>query len=168
MSIAQNPSISSYFCTAMLRPFLSYALTSLILLSQTGLPLHWHYCKGMLESVSILLDAECNDHEAPSNLPDCCKDALKGACTPQNNDCCDDETTILLQDFDSPLPHFDKWDQAPALATGVNENFIFADREVSSDLTEGQNSDSGPPIYILFVSSCILLLELLLKPLSQY
>lgn len=136
----------------MIRPILSYALTSLILLSQTGLPLHWHYCKGMLESVSILLNAGCDDHEAPADLPSCCKESLKGTCTPQNNDCCDDETMILLQDFNSTLPHFDKWDETPALAIGGNAHRIFTTLEVLPEFIEGQNSDSGPPIYILFSS----------------
>ncbi|MEO5905332.1 MAG: hypothetical protein ABIQ11_01305 [Saprospiraceae bacterium] len=136
----------------MIRPILSYALTSLILLSQTGLPLHWHYCKGIMESVSILLTAECDEHEEGVVQDTCCKDLSAGSCTSQNTDCCDDEVTVLLQEFDSLLPHFDNWDQAPTLAITGNAKVIFTDYEMASNLPEGQNGDSGPPIYILFRS----------------
>ena len=134
----------------MIRPVISYALTSIILLSQIGLPLHMHYCKGALESVSVLFAAKCSDHDIPVNLPSCCKKELSGHCKKSDDKkCCDDEVRVLKQDITSLSPSFIKWVDADIEI----ESFTF--QKVNPVgisfpvLLEGNTSDSGPPIYIL-------------------
>ena len=135
----------------MLRPIASYVLVSLILLSQIGLPIHMHYCKGMLESVSIFFSAVCDDHEDISSLPSCCQKANGSTCQKESS-CCDDEITVLLQDFDSTLPHFDKWDNSFALVKSISIPDISFDVTNSWETPTSHALDSGPPIYILFSS----------------
>ena len=135
----------------MIRPILSYALTAIVLLSQTGLPVHLHYCKGMLESVSVFFNAGCDDHEEMASLPPCCQKLSATTCDKDMN-CCDDEVKILLQDFDSLLPHFDKWDNTVAFHSHVEmPSFAIVEKNISEIATR-ESSDSGPPIYILFHS----------------
>ena len=135
----------------MIRPILSYVLTAIVLLSQTGLPVHMHYCKGMLESVSIFFSAGCADHEQMASLPPCCQKLASASCDKDSN-CCDDEVKVLLQDFDSLLPHFDKWDNAVAFLSNLRVplNAIIEDHSV--EVAPRGSTDSGPPIYILFHS----------------
>lgn len=136
----------------MMRPVLAYMLTFTILLTQGGLPLHAHYCKGMLESISVFFTAECDEHEEIADLPVCCKKITSESCSVKTSDCCDDEVKVLLQDFDSLLPHFEKWDQAPAFAK--TDGFILHNTYdcyslLETDLAINANS---PPTYILFHS----------------
>jgi hypothetical protein len=134
----------------MLRPVISYVLTSLILLSQVGVPLHMHYCKGKLESISVLLPAKCDDKDIPVNLPECCKKLLANHCTKkQTKKCCDDEVMILKQNITSIAPSFVKWiDLTPEVVTYSPKelNLVKGSFPV---MVEGNTSDSGPPIYIL-------------------
>ncbi len=137
----------------MIRHVISYALTSLILLSQVGLPLHMHYCKGMLESVSVLFSAKCDDHNVPVNLPSCCQKKVAKHCDKkESKKCCDDQVMILKQNITATSPSFIKWIDVPvnintnAIQLPVQEN-IF--RPV---IIEGNTCDSGPPIYILHQS----------------
>ncbi len=71
----------------MARPFLSYALTGLILLSQVGLPVHAHYCQGMLESISVLFSPGCNEHAEKTTSSACCRKEAKGSCDNTPKDC---------------------------------------------------------------------------------
>ncbi|MGB4846787.1 MAG: hypothetical protein WBP41_02665 [Saprospiraceae bacterium] len=137
----------------MIRPIISYVLTSLILLSQVGLPLHMHYCKGMLESVSVLFAAKCDDHNVPVNIPSCCqKKVVKHCDKKESKKCCHDQVMVLKQNITSTAPSFIKWIDVPvytntnAIQLPVQEN-IF--RPV---IIEGNTCDSGPPIYILHQS----------------
>ena len=136
----------------MVRKAISYVLLGTILLAQGGLPLHMHYCKGMLESISVFFTAGCDDHEEVVDLPACCKKESSDTCSSKASDCCDDEVKVLLQDFDSLIPHIDKLDQTPALAkterTFLNHSFITY-LHVDTDLP---NKANGPPTYILFHS----------------
>lgn len=135
----------------MIRPFLAYSLTAIILLSQTGLPVHMHYCKGMLESVSVFVSSECDNHEEIPDLPACCQKFVAATCEKDDN-CCDDEVAVLLQDIDSLMPHFAKWDVQAA----INNQFEYSltqDFEYQSpEIETHESSNSGPPIYILFHS----------------
>lgn len=137
----------------MIRPIISYALTSLILLSQVGLPLHMHYCKGMLESVSVLFSAKCNDHDVPVNLPTCCQKTMAKHCDKkESKKCCDDQVLVLKQNITSTAPLLMKWIDVPvythtnAIHLPVQENLF---RPI---IIEGNTCDSGPPIYILHQS----------------
>lgn len=135
----------------MIRPFLSYALTAIILLSQTGLPLHMHYCKGILESVSVFISAACGDHKEVSDLPACCQKTMATHCQKDEN-CCDDEVAVLLQDFDSLIPHFDQWGQAVPNEYSVDFPIMASIEDHSPKYATHLSADSGPPIYILFHS----------------
>ena len=135
----------------MMRQLSAYMLTGMILLAQTGLPLHMHYCKGMLESVAVFVNAECEKEKPVADQPSCCKKAEAKSCH-KNDSCCDDEVAVLLQDFDSPLPHFEKWDQAVAIALPFDFPFLSGQADHAIHLSGNTGSDSGPPIYIRFHS----------------
>ena len=136
----------------MLRPLMSYTLTFLVLLSQTGLPLHMHYCKGMLESVSVFFTANWNDHEDLAELPSCCMKSKDKGCSKSSAACCDDEVKVLLQEFDSLLPHFDKWVALSTSADGYVIPLIQQPELAIPRLCLSNDQDSGPLIYILFHS----------------
>ncbi len=136
----------------MIRPILSYALTGLILLSQMGLPLHMHYCKGMLESISVFISSGCNDHEEIANLPACCRKDTASNCSQNEGQCCDDQVKVLLQDFDSIAPHIDKADNAVAIPKSTSFPGIQISELRTPEFASGHNADSGPPIYILLGS----------------
>ena len=135
----------------MLRPLCSYVLTGIILLAQTGLPLHMHYCKGMLESVAVFVSAECDKQDPVSNVLACCKKQESKSCH-KDDSCCDDEVTVLLQDFDSLIPHFEKWIQPVTSDLSLVIKFNANHTDYSLHFSGNQSSDSGPPIYIRFHS----------------
>jgi hypothetical protein len=137
------------FVFLMVRPLLSYVLATVILLSQTGLPVHMHYCKGMLESVSVLFSQGCDDHQEVTSLASCCKKEVANTCDKTKSDCCDDKVNFLIQDITSLVPHFDKWDFV-APYTGLSVIPVIALEEKVDIITmPGIQSDSGPPLYIL-------------------
>lgn len=134
----------------MVRQFLSYAFTAIILLSQVGLPLHMHYCKGVLESVSVFFSQGCSDHDEVVDPKACCKkEATKKSCDNGPGDCCDDKVNILIQDNISLIPHFDKWDLVTPVTSTVTIPVIKITEQVSPISIPGIHTDSGPPIYIL-------------------
>jgi hypothetical protein len=136
----------------MIRMATSYILTSIVLLSQIGLPVHFHYCKGILESVSVFISQGCDDHEEIADLPACCKKLETSHCTPGAGDCCDDKVSILIQEVESLIPHFAKWD----VIVPAPQSFSFTQLErtkiVSCPSISGISTDTGPPIYILHQS----------------
>lgn len=137
----------------MLRPIFSYVLTSLILISQVGLPMHFHYCKGALESVSVLFKKECNDDQvAMAKMPACCQKFLKKHCK-QNNGCCHDQVKVISQDLTSLVPGFI---HLIPIISEVNHQIIKTPEIVTSTISpfalHSNETDSGPPIYILFHS----------------
>lgn len=133
----------------MTRLVLSYALTAIILLSQVGLPLHRHYCKGVLESVSVFFSQGCNDHDEVVDPKACCKKEESKSCNKDASDCCDDKVSILIQDNSSLIPHFDKWDLITPVASTVSIPVLKITEQVSPISIPGIHTDSGPPIYIL-------------------
>jgi hypothetical protein len=139
----------------MLRVIFSYALSSLILVSQVGLPMHYHYCKGSLESISILFRKACDDEQATlaKVVPDCCKKFYRHHCKKGSNGCCHDQVKVISQDLTFLLPGIFYW--APAV---VPSSFKFPQTpEIVSTTTSpfscySHETDSGPPIYIRFHS----------------
>ena len=109
-----------------------------------------HYCKGKLESVSVFFAAKCEEPNIPANLPACCKKALANHCTKKESKrCCDDEVMVLKQDISSLTPSFVKWvDVTVNFESFLVEEIIPAKTSLPK-LIEENNSDSGPPIYIL-------------------
>ena len=133
----------------MARLFLSYVLTSIILLSQVGLPLHMHYCKGVLESVSVFFSQGCSDHDEVVDPKSCCKKEEAKSCKSDASDCCDDKVNILIQENTSLIPHFDKWDLITPVASTISIPVIKISEPLSPIYIPGIHTDSGPPIYIL-------------------
>ena len=133
----------------MTRLVLSYALTAIILLSQVGLPLHRHYCKGVLESVSVFFSQGCNDHDEVVDPKACCKKEESKSCNKDASDCCDDKVSILIQDNISLIPHFDKWDLITPVTSTFSIPVVKLVEQVSPISIPGIHTDSGPPIYIL-------------------
>jgi hypothetical protein len=135
----------------MFRPAVSYALTFLILLSQVGLPLHFHYCKGMLESVSLIFKKACDDHEEPqANLPACCQKMESRHCAETDDKCCHDQVKVLTQDITSIAPQLLQWDAitvdfVPPVVPAAT--VVLKVNSPTGPVSPG--SDSGPPIYIL-------------------
>ena len=150
----------------MLRPFLSYALTAILLLSQAGLPVHMHYCKGILETVSVFFNLGCKDRQesgvanllaATSVTEDgCCKASSttiqvtdQSCCHSAKSKCCDDEVAVLLHEFDSLLPHFEKWDADVIASSFSFREFRLENILSAPSLLPSFSSDGGPPLYIL-------------------
>lgn len=130
---------------------MSYALTFLILLSQVGLPLHFHYCKGMLESVSLFFKQACDDHqEQIADLPACCQKIEAKHCTEEDNNCCDDQVKVLTQDITSIAPQVLQWESIAFVFTPLAGQTAKVPVKADSHFAPvTPESDSGPPIYIL-------------------
>lgn len=133
----------------MFRPILSYTLTSLILMAQIGLPLHFHYCKGILEKVSILVSSVCDDHAEVPDLPSCCKKVEATHCQAEKDDCCDDRVLVLTQDLTSLIPHWVKWTSMTYVSVAVPILEVLPHVHNHGQPTSAIQADSGPPIYIL-------------------
>ena len=134
----------------MVRLVMSYALTSLILLSQVGVPLHMHYCKGMLESVSVIFKMDCDDHAEIADLPACCQKIAASSCNEKKDNCCDDQVKVLTQEITSLMPQFVKWvDVAKVISSPSLSQIKIADEVVFTSMLPRIESDSGPPIYLL-------------------
>ena len=136
----------------MLRPIFSYVLTSLILLCQVGVPMHYHYCKGSLESVSILFRNNCDDELAMAKMPDCCKKVYQKHCKKEDNGCCNDKVKVLSQDLTSVLPVFNVLTPVDIENNSPVWTPEIISHAVSPYAIQNSKSGSGPPIYIRFHS----------------
>ena len=129
---------------------MSYALASIFLLSQVGVPLHMHYCKGMLESVSVLFKIQCGDHSEVADLPACCQKIAASSCNDKDDNCCDDQMKVLSQEITSLIPQLVKWVDVVTVITSPSLPLNkLADEVVFTSVLPMIESDSGPPIYIL-------------------
>jgi hypothetical protein len=136
----------------MARILIAHTLTFVILLSQVGLPLHMHYCKGMLESVSVFFSLGCDDHEEPSQVViqrDCCQKDIISDCAAEQNRCCDDEVKLVTQDITSITHELNKWTDLQMVIQAAA--WIHPALNVVT-IGTGQlmtyRTDSGPPIYL--------------------
>lgn len=135
----------------MLRVVTSWILTLTVTLSQAGLPVHMHYCKGMLESFGFFVSAGCNDHQE-DRTDSCCTKSPDSTCQSKAMECCNDEVKVLLQEFDSLLPLAFQWVAAPAPASGFSALPYTIYPQVSAFSHSPDLNDTGPPIYIRFHS----------------
>ncbi len=137
----------------MARVFSTYVFTAVMLLSQLGLPLQLHYCKGMLESVSVFFSSGCEHHAEPPvtiSKKSCCQAEAPTGCEATDNGCCDDELKFISQDITLVLSQIVKW-------TDVQQIWPTTVLPEISDDQSGEDhhlflhagTDSGPPIYIL-------------------
>ena len=124
----------------------------LVFTAQAGLPLHLHYCKGMLESVSVFFNAGCDEHGEEFEATSCCSPGKGDKCSKESMGCCEDEAAVLLQDFDSLVHYVDDWNSIlPAQNEVIFTSFENGASSLHDDLHRSA-TDSGPPIYILFSS----------------
>lgn len=137
----------------MIRPVVVYVFGAFILLSQVGLPVHLHYCKGMLESVSVFFNRGCDDHENIVDLPACCQKPTANHCSKEGSKCCDDQVKVVTQDITSLRPHFIQWvDAAAQVEPQQTSHSVITIIENSPFSLIYVGSDPGPPIYILHQS----------------
>ena len=134
----------------MVRPLFSYVLISLILTAQVGLPMHYHYCKGALESVSILFRNACEEEVAALNAKTCCQKTAKSHCTSENNGCCKDQVKVLNQDITSVAPN-------PVQLDDIEIDFITSESHALPNAEDAvflkafdiRGPNAKPPFYIL-------------------
>lgn len=134
----------------MVRPVFSCVLISLILTAQVGLPMHYHYCKGALESVSILFRNACEEEVAASEAKNCCKKPERSHCTKENNGCCKDQVKVLNQDITSVAPD-------PVKRSDIEIDLIYAGNHVLPNAEDAvflksfdiRSPNAKPPFYIL-------------------
>lgn len=139
------------FVFRMIRSAMAYVMASMILLSQAGLPLHLHYCKGILESVSVLFHEGCDNHAGTADLPACCQKGQATHCSKSNDNCCDDQVRILSQDFDSLKPHVLQWtDLAFDVPSCHAPETITPWQEQQYSSLPASAANHGPPKYILY------------------
>ncbi len=127
-------------------------LAMLILVAQVGIPMHLHYCKGILESVSVFVTNTCGDHAEAAPVDACCKNIQRDSCHQEDSDCCHDQVRVLQQDIKSLIPYGGKWmDMA---VTDMAKCFPDLVRVIGNApvFTSVQEIDSSPPRYILVLS----------------
>jgi hypothetical protein len=137
----------------MVRILIANVIAGVMLLSQVGLPLHMHYCKGMLESVSVFISADCEEHivkEKTSPIGECCVKDLVSDCSSEKDGCCDDQVQIITQDITLVSPHLSEWTELTVYFNPL-PILIPVDDSVSqfSNANLFQGADSGPPIYLM-------------------
>ena len=123
--------------------------------SAIGVPLHYHYCKGELQHITLFTQKECDSHEEHEKEVEkspfsCCLANTSDHCgMADESDCCDDESDLIQLDDEaaaiSVLPFFD------AELSSVAVNFDFISIQVDKDVI-GYNAHAppltGPKIYL--------------------
>ena len=84
----------------MLRKTLVATLTLLYSATAIGMPLHFHYCRGELKHITVLVKMECHVPNPVKSDHTCCK-SIKPHCeaTYALNNCCDDATQWIQDDI---------------------------------------------------------------------
>lgn len=136
----------------MVRPVLSCMLALLILVSQVGVPMHLHYCRGTLEAVSLLFKPGCRSHQEERKQASCCRKMATSHCQKGKDDCCRDQITLLHQPVVSIAAGITKWDPVQ-----TEEIKILPVTQASYQPVEVQAlalpaRDTGPPLFILHQS----------------
>jgi hypothetical protein len=139
----------------VIRPVLSYILSGLILLTQAGIPLHRHYCQGILESVSVFYAQHCNDGDKAAASDSCCKREEVTCCVATEDPCCSDEVTVVSQQVAYLSVQALKW-ISPAILPTIHDLPIGAmGQPIAASSSDAIQADTGPPLYILHQSLII-------------
>ncbi len=123
--------------------------------SAVGVPLHYHYCKGDLEHITLLIQKECSDHEeeqqrlADSPFACCLKDKMSCEASTEKGDCCDDQTEFLQMDEDAVQALGDVKDLVQFYALPRNVEVSGSDQEMTVEPRAHSPPDTGPPLYLL-------------------
>lgn len=135
----------------MIRRSLVTALTLLYSLTAIGMPLHFHYCRGELKHVSVLVKMECHVPDQTMVGQTCCK-SVKPHCEAKHslNNCCDDATQWIQDDVPALCAKGFEFDDVDALYA-VN---VVAGHTVQPQAVQGLPqvetvSDHSPPLYLL-------------------
>jgi hypothetical protein len=89
----------------MIRRSLVSALILLYSLATIGMPLHFHYCRGELKHVTLLVKLECHVPQQAIAGHACCKAAMP-TCESKHrlNNCCDDSTQWIQDEIPALCP----------------------------------------------------------------
>lgn|SRR5690606_19679568 len=136
----------------MVRKSAAWILTSFVLLAQVGLPLHFHYCKGILEGVAVFFNPGCDEHEMIADLPACCAADLGTDCSRDGGDCCDDRVEVFTQDITSLKPSFEKWNDLAVIAPKTATVVLLASVRNEGPVLVNIPQSNAPPAYILYHS----------------
>ena len=86
----------------MMRKLSVLVLLTVYSATAIGVPLHYHYCEGELQHVSILFKKACASHEEDEHTDEvptaCCTSKDVSHCEESkgvNNDCCDNESDLV-------------------------------------------------------------------------
>jgi len=87
----------------MLRQLLVLVILTIYSASAIGVPLHYHYCQGELQHVSVFTQVECDSHEKHQKevekAPEaCCISTQSAHCGIDDPECCDDESDLIQLD----------------------------------------------------------------------
>ncbi len=95
---------SRFIFAVMLRKMLVLAMLTVYSASAVGVPLHYHYCKGELQHITLFTQKECDSHEKHEEEAEkspfaCCLSASADHCGMVDDpDCCDDESDLIQLD----------------------------------------------------------------------
>lgn len=124
-------------------------------ISAVGVPLHYHYCKGDLEHVTLLVQKECSDHdEEPKRLVDspfacCLKGKMSCESSTEKGDCCDDQAEFLQLDEDAIQVFVDLTELTQFVTSAEAVDIAVSDREMLVEPCANGPPDYGPPVYLL-------------------
>jgi len=123
--------------------------------SAIGLPLHFHYCKGVLKHVTLFVKMTCHELELERTAHACCKSHTQCSAGPTMNTCCDDATEWIQDSIPAILARDVEFD----LTLLVNAVAPSSAKSLNTVITQevfGPGPDAGPPpgppIYLLTCS----------------
>ena len=83
-----------------MRSLLHLGLVTLLLLAQSGVSVHHHYCQQQWMGSRLFLPApSCHESSAANSREKACP--LHGSSEPGDRDCCDDRTVLVKVDLDA-------------------------------------------------------------------
>jgi hypothetical protein len=146
---------SRFIFAEMIRKTLVMIMLSLYGASAIGVPLHFHYCKGELQHVTIFTQKECDAHEqhnseAARSPMGCCMGVGSDHCSlAENPDCCNDELDLIQLDDEAAavlLPFsLDVEVCAPAATVEVQPSVL---RNIAKGYHANAPPAAGPKIYL--------------------
>jgi hypothetical protein len=134
----------------MLRKSLVSTLILLYSASAIGLPLHFHYCRGELKHITLLVKMECHAQEHDTMDHACCR-AQKSQCDLgiKTQNCCDDATQWIQEDL--PALCVEGHDlEFPVIANAAVTSSVELFQHLYSGVSifsVKENPGTGPPIY---------------------
>ena len=124
--------------------------------SAVGVPLHYHYCKGDLEHVTLLFQKECSDHKEETNrvadspFACCLKGKMSCEMTTDDGNCCDDETELLQLDDEVVVQSMPNLGDVPVQAVELPLTETL-EVEYTEAIQPCANAppQNGPPVYLM-------------------